>query len=977
MKNFLLFVCFFVCITNLYSQELSMSQKAQIDSARKVMDKIALQKGKYDTLYGRVTHNTALLYKNFGDISSSEALLYEEMEIYTMQGANQKGQRTKQFLEAKLTLAAIYFEGERFTEAIEVYKETLDLSKFIMGEDDALFIKQIFLLIEAYRKTGLYTEANFSLDELEKIYKTNKLMNRMDYVDVLLKQADIMVDVKLFVDTAELLETAIEKIDKNYYKPYKSYTQKDSKIDLQLALAEVYRKYKQFTKAENLYRQVLQAKGETSNQYIETLEGLALTLQRQKKFGEALTLFERQKAYCLKKFGNKSSKTALALTNLADFYASQEKLQQAETAYNEAIKMLTDNKAHENPEENPEYATILAKLGNLYESMFLFQNAIKPYEQCLKIRRSVLGEESKEYLETLNDLATIYQKLRLYEKAEPYFREYITSLNAEIVNHFPALNDAEKAAYYSTNQPYFENFMRYALDRSGMNPYNPVQSSRTAPKVLGDLYNLQLSTKAILLSSSSNVRNKILSSKDTSLINSYRRWIAYKEQIGQYKNIKKDALATLGINLDSLEKNANSLERNLALKSTTFAQGYTKINLPTWEDIQKKLQPNEAAIEIISLPYKQDTTVYIALIVKSDTQNQPEAVVLGKGKQMDNSFLKTYRNSIKYKIADKQTYTHYWQPISEKLQGITKVYVSPDGAYHQVNLNTLLNPATEKYLIDEINIVLLTNTKDILQRDDKTVAMSLVDLVKIGQKPFSVLFGRPSYHNTNPPPHPLTTRVRGGTMDLMRGVSFTDLLGTELEIMQIDSSLKSINFPTKTYLKEAASEFLLKNLANLNVNGQSPTILHIATHGFFLNNSDNLSDPMLRSGIALAGINDYLQDGEKFQGEDGIFKASEIMLVDLLNTEVVGVSACETGLGDIKNGEGVYGLQRALKVAGAKAILMSLWKVDDTATQLLMSSFYAAYTTHDKRTAFRMAQQKLKEKYKEPFYWGAFVMVGE
>jgi CHAT domain-containing protein len=211
----------------------------------------------------------------------------------------------------------------------------------------------------------------------------------------------------------------------------------------------------------------------------------------------------------------------------------------------------------------------------------------------------------------------------------------------------------------------------------------------------------------------------------------------------------------------------------------------------------------------------------------------------------------------------------------------------------------------------------------------------------------------------------------------MRGVNFTDLLGTELEIVQIDSSLKAINFQTKFYTKHEASELLMKNLAGLSPNGQSPTILHIATHGFFLNNSENLSDPMLRSGIALAGINDYLQDGDKYQGEDGIVKASEIILMDLSNTEIVGLSACETGLGEIKNGEGVYGLQRALKVAGAKAILMSLWKVDDTATQLLMSSFYAAYTTHDKRTAFRMAQQKLKEKYKEPFYWGAFVMIGE
>lgn len=977
MKTLFFLIGILCCANPILSQNLTEKQQFSIDSAKAIMEKIALKTSKFDTLYGKAMHNTALLYKQFGEISNAETLFFEEMEVYTMQGANLKGQRTKLFLEAKLALADLYFEGERLTEATEIYKETLDLSKFMMAEDSELFIRQVFLLIETYRKTGFYTEANFRLEELEKIYTSNKLTNRMDYVAVLLKQAELMIDVKLFVDTAELLETAIDKIDKNYYKLYANHTQKDSKINLQLALAEVYRFDKQFRKAENLYRQVLQAKGETSNQYIETLEGLALTLQHQKKYVEALTLFEKQKAFCTKKFGNNSSKTALAITNLADFYSSQEKLQQAETAYNEAIGMLKTNQTQDNLDENPEYATILAKLGNLYESMFLFQNAIKPYEECLKIRRSILGEESKEYLETLNNLATIYQKLRLYEKAEPYFREYIGTLNTEIVNHFPALNDAEKAAYYSTNQPYFENFMRYALDRSGMNPYNVVQGSRTSPKVLGDLYNLQLSTKAILLSSSSNVRNKILSSKDTALINAYRHWISYKEQIGQYKNFKKADLATLGVNLDSLEKTANSLERNLTLKSTAFAQGYAKVELPTWEDIQKKLEPNEAAIEIISLPYKNDTTIYIALIVKPETKNQPEAVVLGKGKEMNNPFLKTYRNSIKYKIIDKQTYTNYWKPIAEKLQGITKIYVSPDGAYHQINLNTLWNPTTEKYLIDEISVVLLTNTKDILQHDAKSIAMSLTDLEKTDKKPFAVLVGRPAYHINNAPPHPLTTRVRGGTMDLMRGVNFTDLSGTELEIVQIDSSLKSINFQTKFYTKHDASELLIKNLASLSSNAQSPTILHIATHGFFLNNSENLSDPMLRSGIALAGINDYLQDGDKYQGEDGIVKASEIILMDLLNTEVVGLSACETGLGDIKNGEGVYGLQRALKVAGAKAIIMSLWKVDDTATQLLMSSLYAAYTTHDKRTAFKMAQQKLKEKYKEPFYWGAFVMIGE
>ena len=974
MKN-LFIIGLLLCNYLLHTQTLSPLQKTRIDSAQKVMEKLAIQKGKFDTAYARSMHNTALLYQEFGDISNAETLLYEEMEVYTMQGANMKGQRTKPYLEAKLHLAMMYFKGVRFSEAIEIYKETLDLSKYMMGEDSELFIQQLLLLTNAYHKTGFYTEANARLEEVNKIYATYNLMDRIDYVTVVLKTAEIMTDVKLYVDTAELLETTIDNIDKNRYRPYKNCSAKDIKINLQLALAKVYRLDRKFVKAENLYRLVLKDRKETSEEYIETLEGLAITLQKQKKYTEAISLFERQKNHCNKKFGENSIQTAFANINLADFFAIQEKLSEAQNHYNKAIEIFKSNKEGE---EDANYALVLSKLGNLYDGMYLFQNAIEPYQQCLAIRRATLGEESAEYLETLNDLATVYTKLRLYEKAEPYYREYITTLNAQIISRFPALNDAEKAAYYGSNKPYFENFMRYAIDRSGANPYTSIANSQKSQKIVGDLYNLQLSTKAILLSASSSVRNKILSSKDTALINTYKKWVSYREQIAQYKTFKKTELQQQGINLDSLEKSSNNLERNLVLQSTAFAKNANlTVTLPTWQDVQKELREGEAAIEIISLPYRQDTTIYIALIVKKQTQEQPEVVVLGKGKEMETVFLKFYRNGIKYKLIDKESYNRYWKPIAEKLEGISKVYVSPDGAFHQVNLNTLWNTNTEKYLLDETNITLLTNTKDILEHNIVDIAKSLTDLQKDTPKPIAVLIGRPYYHLINPPEHPLTNRVRGGTMDLMRGVSFVDLLGTEREIVQIDSTLKSIQFETRVFTKEKANELLIKNLDNILIGRQSPTILHIATHGFFLNNSDNLTDPMLRSGIALAGINDYLETGDKWQGEDGILKASELMLRDLSQTEIVGVSACETGLGDIKNGEGVYGLQRALKVAGAKAIIMSLWKVDDTATQLLMSSFYDAYKTMNKREAFKTAQQRLKETYKQPFYWGAFVMVGE
>ena len=179
---------------------------------------------------------------------------------------------------------------------------------------------------------------------------------------------------------------------------------------------------------------------------------------------------------------------------------------------------------------------------------------------------------------------------------------------------------------------------------------------------------------------------------------------------------------------------------------------------------------------------------------------------------------------------------------------------------------------------------------------------------------------------------------------------------------------------------EEANEQNIKKL-------QSPPILHIATHGFFIDEPSEselqtmqdsedrnlLKNPFLRSGLLLAGC-----QNPQLQEEDGILSAEEVMNLDLQNTELVVLSACETGLGDVEGGEGVYGLQRAFRQAGAKNVLMSLWKVDDTATQLLMNYFYTAILKgKPKREALQTAQLQLKKLYPNPYYWGAFILVGE
>ena len=167
--------------------------------------------------------------------------------------------------------------------------------------------------------------------------------------------------------------------------------------------------------------------------------------------------------------------------------------------------------------------------------------------------------------------------------------------------------------------------------------------------------------------------------------------------------------------------------------------------------------------------------------------------------------------------------------------------------------------------------------------------------------------------------------------------------------------------------------------------------MHIATHGFFLEDlgaNDNVfgvhveyakNNPLLRSGVLLTGAS-APDDQSSFDNQDnGVLTAYEAMNLNLTDTDLVVLSACETGKGDIKSGEGVYGLQRAFVVAGARSLLMSLWKVDDAATQQLMTNFYRSWSSGDEEpsAAFRSAQLELIKNYPHPYFWGAFVMVSK
>ena len=206
---------------------------------------------------------------------------------------------------------------------------------------------------------------------------------------------------------------------------------------------------------------------------------------------------------------------------------------------------------------------------------------------------------------------------------------------------------------------------------------------------------------------------------------------------------------------------------------------------------------------------------------------------------------------------------------------------------------------------------------------------------------------------------------------------------------EISKRLQSSRISVKEYVYDQATESNIKTLI-------SPDILHIATHGFFLSDIkfSNLNDtryvgiemqqikenPLLRSGLLFAGASNAFNESinQNISSEDGILTAYEAMNLNLDETQLVVLSACETGLGVTSNGEGVYGLQRAFQIAGAKSVMMSLWTVSDEATQKMMVYFYDQWLNGKPlKQAFLKAQLLLREEYPVPYNWGAFVLIGE
>lgn len=807
------------------------------------------------------------------------------------------------YLRCLSNIGLVYLVQGRMDEAKQYIDEALALSEKSQGKNSAAYAANLNSHAKLNQQLGKYNESekefNATLDLSKQVFGDASMQNAI----VLNNKAMLYQELGRYDQAVELMKQSITAADAAPKKALQGKKSFDNRR-FQLNLALMYQLSGDLPKAESTFLEI-------------------------KK------IFENR-------LQKNNPEYASLLNQLGLLYIQMGKMDQVE----ELLTKAADVYKKKFTEENASYAKTLTDLGNFYRMQGRFDEAEKTLVNARDINRRVLSDNHPDYVKSVEDLGILYWKKKDFGKAKINFAEAMTKSLDFINRYFPPMSEAEKTKYWDVLQPRFQRFFNYAID-----------ASASDPSILLDMYDYQIATKALLLSSTNKIKKTILSSGDQNLINDYLSWISQKETLARYYALSKEDLTKQNINLVALENQANNLERSLSERSKDFSQGYTNEKID-FAKVAGLLKDTEAIVEVIRLRnYDKDFTAdsRYAMLILTKGATLPRLVVLENGNQLETRYSKYYKNAIHQKMEDTYSYDQYWSKIDPLLAGKKTIYFSPDGVYNQINVSTLKKAAAD-FVLNRYDLVVLGNSKDLLTIKSKKIGTPKKD---------AFLLGFPDY---------------GGN-------AVAALPGTKVELAAVSKILKANGFKVTSFESGEASE---KNLKAVN----GPQLMHIATHGYFLAdedvnsgssvgvNAENAkSNPLLRSGLLLANASKTLTGNaipNLESNDNGVLTAYEAMNLSLEGTDLIILSACETGLGDVRAGEGVYGLQRAFQVAGANALIMSLWKVDDEATQLLMTNFYTNWAkSQNKLMAFKQAQVQLMAKYKDPYYWGAFVMMGE
>lgn len=599
-----------------------------------------------------------------------------------------------------------------------------------------------------------------------------------------------------------------------------------------------------------------------------------------------------------------------------------------------------------------------------YQSLCYYWNG--DLKQAISLEKDAISNDFNKTPDYVQALAFYYYKSQDWSNLNTIIKSCYNNSREPVLRKFYQSKATDRATYWSRAGLFFTDFLpSYAFT-------NP------SPELVSYTYDAALFSKGILLAAENKSSEMTLNSDDPELVKLYERYLELKDKKNKTLDEKFEMEALSDVVLRHQKENKNEYRKDFRI---------------TWTDVQAKLNTGDVAIEFITIPSPDGNDNYAALIITKEV-SAPKLIKLGNFKKFASIPSENIYTTSQY-------YELVWGPLETYIQNAKNIYFSPAGIF--------CNTAIE-YLPDENDINInathkvwrLSSTKElVLSKPTSYNTCALFGGINYDTKPSVMSSQSPNYKQH-------TDQEKNISLDSLdlRGATtsggFTYLEGTMEEIGNISMTCLDADIQADMYCDDEGSETTFKNLT-----GSSVDILHIATHGFyyanqnigkrvsldntfnrlFRNSSNEYFQPLnedkmlTRSGLILAGANNTLKRIKLPVGvEDGILYANEAANLNLSKTDLLVLSACQSGLGDIASSEGVFGLQRGFKLAGVNSIIMSLWKVNDEATQILMSSLYeniaAGQTT---REALTNAQLSLRTtdagRFDYPEFWAGFILL--
>lgn len=878
------------------------------------------------------------------DELSLKALCFYEMKDYERSVAiylqvldkENKGSDDLSRLFTIYNIASCYTKLENNRMAIQYYEKALPLLRNT-GERETVDVEYIACL----RKIGA---SYCSLGEYDQAI--NYLTSALGLAeDILGNQSD---ECAFLLNHLGMCYIGTKELDKSIDVLSKALAiMKDASIYNNLG--EVYDEMGDYQKAVDCLDKALEMalqdmeNEDNKSTYATAILNLGSIYMSSMEYDKAIACFEEAYRVNTELYGKKRSTIATSLNNLSVAYGQIGNLEKSLEYGRKALEILHDLHG----DVHPHIASTLDNMGTVYLDMKDYEQAEGWLLRALDMDIKCFGENHPfQYATVYYHLGLVYQGLGRKKEMSENFIRYSQLIKEEVLEKFSYMSHLERTLYWYKYDWFFtRNMPSYA---------DILQDDE---KFVCATYDGLLFSKGLLLNAEIEVRNMILDSGDVESLDLFNQLQNCKRQL---LKVYEKPIAERGADVDSLENLANSIEKELQRRCASYGDLTRNMNVD-WKQVQSNLRDGEIAIEFMEVPLRNDSTFYCALTLKKDYE-APHFVELFAA----------------FETRDHDLYDLVWKPLETELAGMKTVYFSAAGELYRLPIEYA--DKGQWTLNEHLDLFRLSSTRQIAVDYEKRTVTS------------AVVYGGLVYDSGK---HGHLAEARG---HVVTDYSVGYLQGTLTESKVISQLLEEAQIETNLVVGEEGTESSFKALS-----GKGVDVIHVATHGFYwteeeaenageiLRRNELMLDggfvqarsqenyDLSRSALLFSGANEALNEDYRHRDgiEDGILTAKEISNLNLRGADLVVLSACQTGLGKI-SGEGVSGLQRGLKMAGVKTILMSLWNVDDRATQILMVEFYRNYVAgKSKLESLKTAQKTVKDTpgFGDFRYWASFVLL--